>query len=62
MFCSDPFFGLRIAIDSLESNLKRLNEIENLFQFEDTLTKSWPKYLRRKNLTSYGGGKKPLHM
>jgi len=62
MLCSDPILRLRLAKDFLEYNLKRLNETENLFQSEKTLTKSWPKFLRRMDLTPYEEGKKPLHM
>jgi hypothetical protein len=49
-------------MDSVESNLKRLNETVNLFQSEKTLTKSRPKFLRRKELTLYEEGKKHVHM
>jgi hypothetical protein len=62
MLCSDPFFGLRIARDTLLSNLKRLNEAEILLQAEKTLTKSRTKFLRRKVLTPFEEGEKPLHM
>jgi hypothetical protein len=44
-------------MDCLEYNLRRLNETENLFEYEKTLTKSRPKYLRRKELTLYEEGK-----
>jgi hypothetical protein len=62
MLCPDPIFRLRMAKDTLESNLRRLNETENLFDFEKTLTKRRPKFLRRKELTPYEEGKKPLHV
>jgi len=51
-----------MAKDTLESNLKRLNETENLFDSEKTLTKPPAKFLRRKELTPYEEGKKPLHV
>jgi len=62
MLCPDPIFRLRMAKDTLESNLKRLNETENLFDSEKTLTKPPAKFLRRKELTPYEEGKKPLHV
>jgi hypothetical protein len=62
MLCPDTIFTLRMAKDFLEYNLKRLTETENLFDYEKTLTKSQPKFLRRKELTLYDEGKKPLHM
>ena len=49
-------------MDSLESTLRRLNDTEYLFDYEKSLTKSRPKFLRRKGLTPYEEGKKPLHM
>jgi len=51
-----------MAKDFLEYNLKRLNETEKVFQSEKILTRSRPKFLRRKELTLYDEGKKPLHM
>jgi hypothetical protein len=61
MLCPDPIFRLRMAKYSLESNLKRIMETDYLFDPEETLTKTWP-FLRRKDLTPYEEGKKPLHM
>jgi hypothetical protein len=62
MLCSDPIFKLRIARDTLLSNLKRLNETEILLQSEKTLAKSRARFLRRKELTPYEEGKRTLHM
>jgi hypothetical protein len=62
VLCSDTIFRLRNAKATLEANLKRVNENADLFQYERTLTKSRPKFLRRKGLTLYEAGKKLLHM
>lgn len=60
LLCSDPVFRPRNARESLESNLKRLNESENLFQSEESLKKSRPKFRREKELTPSGEGKERL--
>jgi hypothetical protein len=62
MLCSDPIFRLNDAKDTLEYNLKRLNDTVNLLQSEITLTKSRAKFLPRMVLTPYEEGKKPLYM